>query len=326
MQMTLKRIVIASLGLLAGFATAQASASEYPDRLITIVVPFPAGSTSDMIPRLLGPLLTKSLGVPIVVENRAGANGSIGASRAATAAPDGYTLLMATTGVFAINQWIYAKPLYSPERDFVPLVNAASTANMIVVNPSVKASTLSELVALAKAQPGVLTFASAGNGSTSHICGEALKVLGGIDIVHVPYQGPAPALQDLLGDRVSMICDNFSNVVQQVKAGQLKAIVVTAQTRNAQLPNVPSSPEAGMPDLDAGISYGFLAIAGTPATIVEKLNKAFVEALRDPTVVARLESVGLTVVADKPDEFKAFIAKESARMENIVRQSKARIQ
>lgn len=325
MQMTLKNIILAGLGLVAAFAATPASA-QYPDRPITIVVPFPAGSTSDMIPRLLGPLLTKSLGVPIVVENRAGANGSIGASRAATSAPDGYTLLMATTGIFAINQWIYAKPLYSPEKDFVPLVNAASTANMIVVNPSVKASTLSELVALAKAEPGKLTFASAGNGSTSHICGEALKVIGGIDIVHVPYQGPAPALQDLLGDRVSMICDNFSNVVQQVKAGQLKAIVVTAKTRNAQLPNVPSSPEAGMPDLDAGISYGFLAIAGTPPAIVEKLNKAFVDALRDPTVVSRLEGVGLSVVADTPDHFKAFIAREAARMETIVKQSKARIQ
>ena len=323
--MTLKNIILAGLGVVAAFAVTPASA-QYPDRPITIVVPFPAGSTSDMIPRLLGPLLTKSLGVPVVVENRAGANGSIGASRAATSAPDGYTLLMATTGVFAINQWIYAKPLYSPEKDFVPLVQAASTANMIVVNPSVKASTLSELVALAKAEPGKLTFASAGNGSTSHICGEALKVLGGIDIVHVPYQGPAPALTDLLGDRVSMICDNFSNVVQQVKAGQLKAIVVTAKERNAQLPNVPSSPEAGMPELDAGISYGFLAIAGTPPAIIEKLNKAFVEALRDPAVVSRLEGVGLTVVADKPEEFKAFIARESARMENIVRQSKAKIQ
>lgn len=323
--MTLKNIILASVGLVSAFAVSPAFA-EYPDRPITIVVPFPAGSTSDMIPRLLGPLLTKSLGVPVIIENRAGANGSIGASRAATSAPDGYTLLMATTGIFAINQWIYAKPLYSPEKDFIPLVNAASTANMIVVNPSVKASTLSELVALAKAEPGKLTFASAGNGSTSHICGEALKVISGIDIVHVPYQGPAPALQDLLGDRVSMICDNFSNVVQQVKAGQLKAIVVTAKARNAQLPNVPSSPDAGMPELDAGISYGFMAIAGTPPAIIEKLNTAFVAALRDPTVVSRLEGVGLTVVADKPDEFKAFIASEAARMEKIVKHSKARIQ
>jgi tripartite-type tricarboxylate transporter receptor subunit TctC len=179
---------------------------------------------------------------------------------------------------------------------------------------------------LAKSKKCEIIFASAGNGSTSHICGEALKVLGGVDLLHVPYQGPAPALQDLLGNRVSMICDNFSNVVEQVKAGQLKAIVVTAKERAAALPNVPSSPDAGMPDLEAGITYGFVAPAGVPNVMIDRLNKAFVEALRDPTVVSRLQGVGLAVVADKPDEFKAFIAKESARMEKIVRESKAKIQ
>ena len=323
--MPLKKIALAGLGILSILALAPAKASDFPDKPITIVVPFPAGSTSDMIPRLLGPLLTKSLGVPVVVENRPGANGSIGAARVASAAPDGYTLLLVTTGVLAINQWIYAKPLYSPEKDFTPIVNAAATSNMIVVNPSVKASTLKELVALAKAQPSALTFASAGNGSTSHICGEALKVLGGIDIVHVPYQGPAPALQDVLGNRVSMICDNFSNVVQQVRAGTLKAIVVTTKQRNSQLPDVPSSPDAGMPELEAGIWYGFVAPAATPKPIVEKLNKAFVEALRNPEVVSRLQGVGMNIVADTPDQFKAFIAGESARMESIVRQSRAKI-
>ncbi len=323
--MALKKFLLTGLAVMAVLASGQVRAAEYPDKPITILVPFPAGSTSDMIPRLLGPELTKSLGVPIVVENRAGANGSIGAARVASAAPDGYTLLMVTTGIMAINQWIYDKPLYSPERDFVPIVNAAATPNMIVVNPSVKASNLKELVDLAKAKPGTLSFASAGNGSTSHICGEALKVLGGVDLVHVPYQGPAPAMQDLLGDRVSMICDNFSNVVGQVRGGKLKPIVVTAKARNEQLPDVPASPEAGMPDLEAGIWYGFVAPAATPPAIVEKLNKAFVEALRDPAVKARLEGVGMTIVADTPDQFKAFIAKESARMENIVRQSRAKI-
>ena len=311
--------------LLAAFAVVPAGAANYPDRPITIVVPFPAGSSSDMIPRLLGPLMAKSLGVSVVVENRPGANGSIGATRVATAAPDGYTLLMATTGVLAINPWIYEKPQYSPEKDFATIVNAASTPNMIVVNPSVKANTLKELIALAKAEPGKLSFASAGNGSTSHICGETLKVLEGVDIVHIPYQGPAPALQDVLGDRVSMICDNFSNVVEHVRSGALKGIVVTAKTPAPQLPQVPSAPQAGSPELEAGIWYGFVAPAATPKDIIEKLNKAFVDALRDPTVTARLEGLGLTVIADKPEEFKAFVATESARMKNIVQQSRARI-
>ena len=323
--MSMNTIISACAAILVVFSALPAHAAEYPDKPITIVVPFPAGSTSDMIPRLVGPLMAKSHGVPVVIENRPGANGSLGAVRVATSAPDGYTLLMATTGVLAINQWIYEKPQYSPEKDFTPIVNAASTPNMIVVNPSVKANTLKELVALAKSQPGKLSFASAGNGSTSHICGEALKVLEGVDIVHIPYQGPAPAIQDVLGDRVSMICDNFSNVVEHVRSGSLKGIVVTAKTPSPQLPQVPASPQAGSPDLEAGIWYGFVAPAATPKDIIEKLNKAFVDALRDPIVTARLQGLGLSVIADKPDEFKAFIAGESARMQNIVKQSRARI-
>jgi tripartite-type tricarboxylate transporter receptor subunit TctC len=302
-----------------------AEAAGFPEKPITIVVPFPAGSTSDTIPRLVGPLISKSLGVPVIVENRGGANGSIGAARVAASAADGYTLLLATTGVLAINQWIYENPAYYPDRDFAPIANAASTPNIIVVNPSVKASSLKELVSLAKAEPGKLTFASAGNGSTSHLCGETLKVLEGIDIVHVPYQGPAPAIQDVLGGRVSMICDNLSNVVQQVRGGMLKPIVVTADAPSKQLPDVPTSPQVGSPDLVAGIWYGFVAPSATPNDVIEKLNRAIVEALRDPSVSDRLESLGLTVIADKPDEFKAFIAKESARMEGIVKRAKARI-
>jgi tripartite-type tricarboxylate transporter receptor subunit TctC len=309
----------------ATLAVSCAEAAGFPEKPITIVVPFPAGSTSDTIPRLVGPLISKSLGVPVVVENRGGANGSIGAARVASSAADGYTLLLATTGVLAINQWIYQNPTYHPEKDFAPIADAASTPNIIVVNPSVKASSLQELVSLAKAEPGKLTFASAGNGSTSHICGETLKVLEGIDIVHVPYQGPAPAVQDVLAGRVSMICDNLSNVVQQVQGGTLKPIVVTANAPSKQLPDVPTSPQAGAPELLAGIWYGFVAPSATPKDVIEKLNKAIVQALRDPSVSDRLESLGLTVIADKPDEFGAFIAKESARMEGIVKRAKATI-
>jgi tripartite-type tricarboxylate transporter receptor subunit TctC len=309
----------------ASLAVPKAGAAGFPDKPITIVVPFPAGSTSDTIPRMVAPLISKSLGVPVIVENRGGANGSIGAARVVSSAADGYTLLLATTGVLAINQWIYEKPAYHPERDFAPITNAASTPNIIVVNPLVRASSLSELVSLAKAEPGQLTFASAGNGSTSHICGETLKVIEGVDIVHVPYQGPAPALQDVLGGRVSMICDNLSNVVQQIRSGTLKPIVVTASATSTTLPDVPTSSQVGAPDLLAGIWYGFVAPSGTPKDIIETLNKAIVDALRDPSVADRLDGIGLTVIADKPDEFGAFIARESARMESIVTRAKAKI-
>ena len=318
-------LILAVLLSTASLAVPCAGAADFPDKPITIVVPFPAGSTSDTIPRMVAPLISKSLGVPVIIENRGGANGSIGAARVASSTADGYTLLLATTGVLAINQWIYDKPAYHPERDFAPITNAASTPNIIVVNPSVEAGSLKELVSLAKAEPGKLTYASAGNGSTSHICGETLKVIEGIDIVHVPYQGPAPAIQDVLGGRVSMICDNLSNVVQQVRSGTLKPIVVTASAPSKALPDVPTSSQVGSPDLLAGIWYGFVAPSATPKNVIETLNKAIVDALRDPSVADRLEGIGLTVIADKPDEFGAFIAKESARMESIVTRAKAKI-
>jgi tripartite-type tricarboxylate transporter receptor subunit TctC len=268
--------------------------------------------------------MSKSLGVSVIIENRGGANGSIGAVRVASSAADGYTILLATTGMLAINQWIYEKPTYHPEKDFAPITDAASTPNILVVNPSIKAGSLKELVALAKAAPGTLTFASAGNGSTSHLCGDTLKVLEGIDAVHVPYQGAAPALQSVVGGQVSMMCDNLSNVVEQVRSGALRPIVVTAREPSKQLPDVPTSSQAGSAHLLAGNWYGFVAPSATPKDVVEKLNKAIVEALRDPTVSARLEGLGLTVIADKPDEFGAFIAKESARMEDIVKRTKAK--
>jgi tripartite-type tricarboxylate transporter receptor subunit TctC len=301
-----------------------AEAAGFPETTITIVVPYPPGSTADTIPRLVAPMMSKSLGVTVIIENRGGANGSIGAVRVASSAADGYTILLATTGMLAINQWIYEKPTYNPEKDFAPITDGASTPNILVLNPSVKASSLKELVALAKADPGTLTFASAGNGSTSHLCGETLKVLEGIDAVHVPYQGAAPALQSVVGGQVSMMCDNLSNVVEQVRSGALRPIVVTAREPSKQLPDVPTSSQAGSPDLLAGNWYGFVAPSATPKDVIEKLNKAIVEALRDPTVSARLEGLGLTVIADKPDEFGAFIATESARMENIVKRTKAK--
>ena len=317
--------VLAALLCQALLGISGAKAAGFPERQITIVVPYPPGSSADAIPRLVGPLMSKSLGVPIVIENRGGANGSIGAARVASSAADGYTILLATTGMLAINQWIYANPTYDPKKDFAPVTNAASTPNILVVNPSVKASSLKELVALAKAEPGKLTFASAGNGSTSHLCGEMLKRLEGINSVHVPYQGAAPALQSVMGGQVTMMCDNLSNVVEQVRGGALRPIVVTASERSKQLPDVPTSAQAGLPDLLAGNWYGFVAPSATPKDVIEKLNTSIVEALHDPTVSARLEGLGLTVIADKPDEFGATIAKEAARMKDIVKRANVKI-
>jgi tripartite-type tricarboxylate transporter receptor subunit TctC len=301
-------------------------ASDYPNKPITIITPFPPGSTSDLIPRLVAQVMAKSMGVSVLVENRPGANGSIGALKVATSPADGYNILLATTGVLAINQWVYPKLAYSPIKDFDPVINAAATPNMIVVHPSVKAENLNELIALAKSQPGALSFASAGNGSTSHLCGETLKVTAGIDIVHIPYQGPAPAIQDVLSGRVGMICDNFSNVIQHVRAGRLKAIVITSREKILKITDIPTSADAGMPDLEAGIWYGFVAPVGTPKEIINKLNMEFAKALQDPEVTQKLDAIGLKIIADQPDEFRRFIAKEAARMQKVVKATGAQIQ
>jgi tripartite-type tricarboxylate transporter receptor subunit TctC len=313
------------LAAAAVLSLASLAAHAFPDnKQITIVTPFPAGSSSDLIPRLVAPFVSKSLGVPVIVENRAGANGSLGAAYVARAAADGHTILLGTTGVLAINQWIYSRPQYLPEKDFAPIINAASTPNMLVVHPSIKAGTLKELVAAAKAQPGRLSYASAGNGSTSHLCVELLRSTTGADVVHVPYRGPAPAAQDLLGGNVSMMCDNLSNVVNHVQQGKLKAIAITGPKGSPLLPGVPTAAEAGYPELQAGIWYGFVAPAGTPKATIDKLNLAIAQALREPSVKDRLEALGLSVIADKPEAFKTFIARESARMKKVVDSSGAR--
>jgi tripartite-type tricarboxylate transporter receptor subunit TctC len=306
-------------------SAAMATAADFPTKTITLVTPFPPGSTSDLIPRLVAQVMSKSMGVSVVVENRPGANGSVGAVKVASSPADGYTVLLATTGVLAINQWVYPKLQYSPEKDFDPVIDAAATPNMLVVHPGVPAANLKELIALAKAKPGELSFASAGNGSTSHLCGETLKVAAGINIVHVPYQGPAPAMQDVLSGRIGIMCDNFSNVIGHVRAGRLKAIVVTSRERSAKPGDIPTSADAGMPDLEAGIWYGFVVPAGTPKDAVAKLNTEFAKALHDTEVTAKLEAIGLKIIADKPEEFRRFIGQEAARMQKVVKASGAQI-
>jgi tripartite-type tricarboxylate transporter receptor subunit TctC len=300
-------------------------ADNWPSRIITIITPYPPGGTSDIIPRLLAPHLARALGAHVIVENRAGANGSLGAARVASAPADGYTILMATTGMLTINPWVYSKLPYSPAKDFDPIINAAFTPNLLVAHPGVQADTLKEIVELARKRPGELTFASAGNGSTSHLCGESLKVDAGVDLVHVPYQGAGPAMQDVLGGRVALMCDNLSNVIQHVKDGRLKAIALMAGERSPQATDIPTSADAGFPGVLAGNWYSFVAPAGTPRPVIDRLNAAFAKALRDPDVTARLESTGLTIIADTPDEFRASIARESAHWQEVVKAAKVRV-
>jgi 3-(3-hydroxy-phenyl)propionate hydroxylase len=314
-------LLLALLVVLPVMALAQA----FPSRPITIVVPFPPGSTSDLIPRALAPAVSQSIGQPVLVENRPGATGSIGAALVARGDATGHTVLMAPTAVLATNQWLYRELGYSAAKDFAPVTNAASTPNLWVVHPSVAAANLRELIALARAKPNSISFASAGNGSTSHLCGELLKTAADLAIVHVPYKGPGAAHQDLLAGRVPAMCDNLSNVLPFVRGGQLRAIALTALSRHPQAPEIATAHESGLPGFDIGIWYGFVVPAATPRAVVLTLHRELVKALRSGAVVERLGSLGLTIVADSPEEFAHFIAAETPKWRELVRASGARL-
>ena len=316
----LATLVALAIALPVGAAHAQ---DAFPARPATIVVPFPPGSTSDLLPRAIAPALSQALGVGVVVENRPGAGGSVGAAFAARARADGHLILMAPTPVLAVNQWLYKDLAYSPEKDFAPITNAATTPNLLVVHPSVAAASLRELVELAKKQP--LAFASGGGGTTSHLCGELLRALAKVDLTHVPYKGPGPAVQDLLAGRVPMMCDNFSNVIPHVRAGKLRAIALADKARHAQAPDVPTGAEAGLPGFEAGVWYSFVAPAGTPRSAIERWNAEIGKALKSPQLAERLRDLGLAVIADSPEDFARFIAAEAAKWKRVVEVSGAKV-
>ena len=303
-----------------------ALAQAFPSRTITIVVPYSPGSTSDLLPRAIAPHLSQSLGVPVVVENRPGAGGNIGAALVAKGEASGHTLLMAPSAVLATNQWLYKDAGYDPQKDLTPVIDAATTPNLWVAHPSVPAKTIAEVMALAKAKPGSLSFASGGAGTTSHLCGELLNSMAHVELLHVPYKGPAPALQDVLAGRVPLMCDNFSNVISHVRNGRLRAIALTGTQRIAQAPDVPTVSESGLPGFEISVWYGFAVPAAAPKPVVQKLNREIAAALQQPAVSARLQSLGLTIVADTAEEFARFVAAESDKMRRLVQASGAKVE
>ena len=303
-----------------------ALAQAFPSRTITIVVPYSPGSTSDLLPRAIAPHLSQSLGVPVVVENRPGAGGNIGAALVAKGEASGHTVLMAPSAVLATNQWLYKDPGYDPQKDLTPVIDAATTPNLWVAHPSVPAKTIAEVIALAKAKPGSLSFASGGAGTTSHLCGELLNSMAHVELLHVPYKGPAPALQDVLAGRVPLMCDNFSNVISHVRNGRLRAIALTGTQRIAQAPDVPTVSESGLPGFEISVWYGFAVPAAAPKPVVQKLNREIAAALHQPAVSARLQSLGLTIVGDTAEEFARFVAAESDKMRRLVQASGAKVE
>jgi len=313
------------IALLLFFIPQVVLAQTFPARQISIMVPFPPGSSSDLIPRAIAPLLSHSMGVPVIVENRPGAGGNVGAAIVARGDASGHQILSAPSAVLATNQWLYKELGYDPQKDFTPVINAATTPNMWVAPADASFKTIADVIAQARAKPGALAFASGGNGTTSHLCGELLKTTAKVDMLHVPYKGPAPALQDVIAGRVPLMCDNFSNVISHVRSSRLKGVALTALKRHPQAPEVPTANESGLPGFEVDIWYGFAVPFATPKPVVQKLNAEIAKALRDPKVAGRLEQLGLAIVADSPEEFAKFVAAESEKMRKLVQASGARV-
>jgi tripartite-type tricarboxylate transporter receptor subunit TctC len=305
---------------LAGGALAQG----WPARPMRIIVPFAAGGATDLIARVVAQKLTDSLGQSVVVENRTGASGMIGADAVAKAAPDGYTLLMASTAEIAINPSLYSKMAYDPAKDLAPITLAGITPLILVVNPASSLGSVRDIVAQAKAKPGSLSYASAGNGSVQHLSGELLKMLTTTDMVHVPYKGAAPALTDVLGSQVSMFFSGMPPAMPHVKSGKLRALAVTTTKRSPAAPDVPTMAEAGIAGFDISNWFGMFAPTGTPEDVLNRLNTEIVKALALPDVKERLAAQGAEVVGDSRMEFAAFIKAEQAKYAELIKVSHAK--
>jgi tripartite-type tricarboxylate transporter receptor subunit TctC len=287
-----------------------ASAQEFPSKPIRLIVPFPPGGPNDLIGRVVGQKMSELLKQQVVIDNRGGAGGALGTDVVAKAAPDGHTIAISSAGALAISMGLQEKIPYDTLKHLKPVTLVAKVPELLVAATSLPANDLKELVALARAKPGTLNYASSGPGSMPHLAGELLKVAAKIDIVHVPYKGAAPAVNDLIGQQVQMAFFDLPVLLPQVEAGKLKPIVVGSRERAASLKHVPTTFELGYPQVEANNWYGMVAPAATPPAILARLHQATVEALRDPSVREKLSSQGLTLVGDKPDEFTAYIRSE----------------
>ncbi|WP_026434755.1 tripartite tricarboxylate transporter substrate binding protein [Acidovorax sp. JHL-9] len=315
--------VLASLAAGTAALPGAALAQAYPTKPISIVVPFSAGGTTDILARLVGQYLSTELGQPVVVENKAGAGGNIGGQYAAKAAADGYTLFMGTVGTHAINASLYKKMPFDPIKDFAPLTRVANVPNLLVVNPKQPFKTVPEMIAYAKANPGKINFGSPGNGASPHLSGELFKSLAKVDLTHIPYKGSAPAVTDLLGNQIAIMFDNMPSVIPHVRSGKLHAIAITTSKRSAELPDVPTIAEAGVPGYEAMSWFGMFAPAATPKPVLDKLTGALAKVLANPEVKKKIADQGGEPVNETPAQFATFIKSESAKWGKVVKESGA---
>lgn len=317
--------------LAAGAALgAPAQAQTFPSKPVRIVVPFPAGGTTDIVARLIGVELQKMWGQPVIVENRAGAGGAIGTEAVAKSPPDGYTLLMGTVGTQAINLPLYTQGggrlSYHPLNDFAPITNVAAVPNVMVVPAALPVKSVREFIDYARKNPGKLNMASSGNGTSIHLTGELFKSLTGIFMVHLPYRGSAPAVQDLIAGNTQVMFDNLTSSLPHIRSGRLKALAVTSRTRSPALPDVPTMEEAaGLKEFEATAWFGLLAPAATPREIVDKIHRDVAKILAAPEMRERFAGQGALPVGDTPEQFAAYIRREIDKWTKVVKFSGAKV-
>ena len=312
--------VVAMLG--AGVAHAQT----WPSKPIKLIAPFAAGGSTDLLARAVATKLSEALGQPMLVENRTGAGGSLGAEIAAKSPADGYTLMLGTSGTLAINPSLYAKPLYDPARDFVPAALIGTTAFFLLVHPGVPANNLRDFIAMAKAKPGQINYGSAGNGSTGHLVAEYFRRSAGIEIAHVPYKGQAPAMNDLIGGQIQALFEPVGTALTYIKSGKVRALAITGSVRSALAPDVPTVAESGVPNYDATAWFVIAAPMGTPKEVIDRLNSEMSRVMRSADMQARLATLQIDPAPPMPpDQISAFMRAEIVKWGKIVRDSGARV-
>lgn len=301
-----------------------AQAQNFPNKPVRIIVPFSAGGATDIVTRVVAQKLTETWGQTIVVDNRAGAAGNIGADIAAKSNPDGHTLFMTSGSIVTANPHMYKNLPYSAEKDLLAVTNVASGPQVIVVNPSFAAKSVKDLINMAKAKPKAVTFGSAGIGTQTHLAGENFIFSAGVDVVHIPYKGEAPAISDLLGGQIQFVTPNLSAAINFVKSGKLRALGVTSKARAKQLPDVPAIAET-LPGFENLGWFGFMVPAGTPKAVVAKIHQDTVAALKDPAIAKRFDDLGMAPVGNTPEEFAKAIREEGARWVKIIKERKLQV-
>ena len=319
-----RRRVLLALG--AGALLPLRAHAAWPDKPLRLVVPFPAGGAADLMARGLAQHLGEQLGQQVVIDNRGGAGGTVAAELVARAPADGYMLLFGTMGTQAINASLYPKLRYDPLKDFTPIALTHVTPRVLVVGPSVKARTVAEFIALAKAKPGQLTYGSAGSGSSSHLSGALFESMAGVQMVHVPYKGSAPLLTDILAGRVDATFDSYTVYEEHIRARRVVPLGVTSRVRMASLPQVPTIAESGLPGYEVSNWLGILAPAGLPAAMVSRLHAATAQAMRDGGMTKQLAALGIEPAASSPEEFAALIRAEIPKWAGIVKASGAKVE